>query len=68
MEFGDELANAYVLNGHMSAQADAQNKCWLMEQREDDASAPNGHRSMRIDASTLELFGTFFLDMIFKDA
>ena len=30
MEFGDEHANAYVLNDHRSIQADAQNKCWLI--------------------------------------
>ena len=50
MEFGEEHANANVINGHRSAQADAQNKCCVMEQRGYSANASNGHRSMQNDA------------------
>ena len=47
MEFDDKHASAYVFNGHKSAQADAQNKYCVMEQREYGASAPNGHSSLK---------------------
>ena len=69
MEFGDELANAYVLNGHMSAQADAQNKCWLMVNAKTMPAHPTATgqcESMhRTSTKKLSSTGPMLLDAVF---